>query len=95
MPTTDPTKDARGFCIYATVKDDRGATLDVKESSAANGPHVWLFTESGHVYQSSLPGSGSMHLNAEQAARVRDALTAFLDQIPHRWGPLEADDATD
>lgn len=90
----DLTTTGRGFYDYAEVTDDRQAKVTVRESSAASGPHVWLFCDSSAAYRDNNPGEASLHLNPEQARKVRDALTVFLEQIPERWS-LTSNDGTE
>lgn len=74
------TYTSRGFAIYEGFDDDHGHTLRVQESSAVD-PHVWLFIED----KRDLPSPphcitpDHLHLNPEQATKLRDALTAWLE----------------
>ena len=78
----------RGFANYDEFTDSYGAKVTVRESSAALEPHVWLFIEGGGTAcKPGTPGipegrtnDGSAHLTVEQAACVRDALSAFIDE---------------
>lgn len=76
------TVSERGFISYDELTDSYGAQIRIAESSAASGPHCWLWTEGGSVKGNN----GSAHLSLEQAIQVRDALTAFIDEVPERWG---------
>jgi hypothetical protein len=80
-PKIEPTVNARGFHGYTELTDSYGASVRVQESSAASAPHVWIFLEGGAVKENN----GSAHLNIEQATKVRDALTYWLEEIPSRW----------
>lgn len=68
------TTDTRGFLGYAQFDDTYGAQVRVKESSSANGPHVWIFVGGGRLSNND----GSAHLTIEQAVLVRDALDRFI-----------------
>jgi hypothetical protein len=67
----------RGFAVYSRITDDRGGTLRIQESSAADDSYVWLFAESRHDTE---PGHSSIHLNADNACELRDALNGFLKE---------------
>ncbi len=62
----------RGFAIYGSLTDNRGHTVRVQESSAANEAHVWIFTTVG------TDEGNEPHLTVEQARRLRDMLDAFI-----------------
>ncbi|AVP67345.1 hypothetical protein [Prescottella equi] len=82
MSDIEITTTPRGFHRYGTpVATTYGHTVDVYESSAASGPHVWLAVESGET-----TSPGHVHLNEEQARAVVARLQAWLDEIPARWG---------
>ncbi len=72
----------RGFIGYDSFKDSYGAEVKIQESSAASGPHCWIFVEGGGIDDNK----GSAHLDEAQARIVRDALDAWLGEIPERWG---------
>lgn len=75
--------DARGLELYGAIVDDRGVEVVVKESSAASGPHCWVFVfDRLNVYRDD----PSPHLTPEQARKLAAALTAFADRAPSRWG---------
>ena len=91
MPSDpDPTRSTtpRGFTTFLEITDSYGASVIVRESSAALAPHVWLFLSGGKTQAPpGTPGlpagylnDGSAHLSLEQATRVRDALTAFITE---------------
>lgn len=65
----------RGFTVYDEIETSYGHTVRVQESSSAEAPHVWLFVSDSPVVVTHNP-----HLTIEQAIRVRDALTAFIDE---------------
>src|SRR5260370_29931002 len=59
----------RGFAIYDEFADTYGTVIRIQKSSIATDLRCWIFTEGG---------TGSPHLNIEQAKRVRDALDTFI-----------------
>jgi hypothetical protein len=79
-PLVEIVANPRGFQQYGSlVQLDDDATVSVAESSAATGPHCWLRIK----HQS---GECAAHLGEGQATAIRDRLSAFLEQIPARWG---------
>ena len=81
----------RGFHGYGRpIKDSNGGTVNVYESSAASGPHVWLNIDASvwfHPRRSeSKPHDTSAHLNAAQARELIARLETWLEEIPERWG---------
>lgn len=80
----EPTETPRGFHDYADFVDTYGINVRVRESSSAEGPHLWVFTKS-----TDRPGTpesdGVTHLNVEQAKLLRDAIDYWLNEIPKRW----------
>jgi hypothetical protein len=75
------TTDERGFEQYGDpIEADYGHKLWVKESSAADTPHVWLFIDP----ESAPPGT-SPHLSLADAIRLRDALDCYIERVPARW----------
>lgn len=80
----NPAKEAsgRGFLTYggSHVVTASGHPVRVQESSAASGPHCWLFI-------GEAPGmdSRSPHLSLADAIELRDRLTQFIDEVPSRW----------
>lgn len=75
------TTTERGFQTYGgTLVTSYGHDITVRESSAATGPHVWLFIgDSKHV------DSHDPHLDLADAIRLRNRLNAFIDGVPERW----------
>ena len=73
----------RGFRLYGELMDSYGNDIRVQESSAANGPHVWIFIDAG--------GDLCPHLNVAQAIEVRDALSLFIAE--HSPGETNVDAA--
>jgi len=75
----------RGFHGYGEEQVcTYGSRIDVYESSAASGPHVWLSVEVSTPGRTS--GAAHAHLNEEQARVLIARLRAWLDEIPARWG---------
>ncbi|MFD4547313.1 hypothetical protein [Streptomyces sp. NPDC058466] len=72
----------RDFLTYAgaPIRTSYGHEVRVQESSAADGPHVWLF-----IGDSPTMASHDPHLNLEQAIAVHAALGQFIDGVPERW----------
>jgi hypothetical protein len=68
----------RGLRLWGTFKDTHGNRIRVQESSAADGPCMWIFCDSDQ-----LPDP-SPHLNRAGARRLRAALDRYLaDTDPH------------
>lgn len=82
MSETTPNRSEtpRGFDTYDEFRDSYGAAVTIRQSSAASGPHVWLFIEGGGTVSPDRPNEGSAHLDVEQARRVRDALDTFITE---------------
>lgn len=84
MPVNPPSETGRGFRVYggSAVNTSYGHPVEIRvqESSAASGPHVWLFI--GHA-----PGMKDRdpHLSLADAIEIRDRLTQFIDEVPERW----------
>jgi hypothetical protein len=70
----------RGFVIYDKFADQNGHGVRVQQSSLATEDCVWIFCED----VTGKPWGLTPHLTVDQAIRVRDALTAFIDE--HREG---------
>lgn len=75
---------ARGFLLYggSAVRTSYGQPVEVRvqESSAASGPHCWLFVDQVRGSSSREP-----HLSLADAIEIRDRLTQFIDDTPDRW----------
>jgi len=83
------TETARGFHNYGRpVKCSYGCTATVRESSSAEGPHVWIFVDETTSLGLTKhdPGKASLHLNEKQARALIDRLQTWVDEIPSRWG---------
>jgi hypothetical protein len=72
---------ARGFHGYAQLTDVTGQRVRVQLSSSATDDAVWIFCDRPQDEPKEGDGSGSAaaRLNAQQAAVVHDALTAFIE----------------
>jgi hypothetical protein len=75
-------KTHRGFA-YRDIKDSRGNTVRVQQSSAAGGPFAWIFVKNAEG-QEVIEHLGSFvavspHLTRAQARRVAKALLRFAD----------------
>lgn len=69
-------RTARGFAIYLKLpiptRTLSGSSMfSVQESSSANGRMVWIGTDDGRA-----------HLSVDEAIQVRDALIAFIEDVP-------------
>lgn len=68
-------RTARGFALYAEVKDDRGVITRIQRSSAIGARRCWVFVDDpGGVYADGKPAP---HLSPAQARRVAAALLKF------------------
>lgn len=74
----------RGFLLYggSAVRTSYGHPVEIRvhESSAASGPHVWLFVDEAPGMNSREP-----HLSLADAIEIRDRLTQFINEVPERW----------
>ena len=85
----------RGFAQHLRdFPTDYGALVSVYESSSAEGPKCWLKIEQPEPeYGGQLPKAEAVaHMTLEQAVKIRDALTEWIDFVPERWGDLEEDE---
>ena len=71
---SEPTTSDRGFRAFGPVTTAHGDTVQITESSAANGPHLWLNTING-----SDGDNVTAHLTLAAAEQIRDQLTWFLE----------------
>lgn len=80
-------RNDRGFHAYGKRQEcTRNTAIDVYESSAADGPHLWLsLHEDAHVFTRPEPGQASAHLSRPQAERLIARLQTWVDEIPGRW----------
>ena len=77
----DPEITGRGFQRHAPVPSEYGGHVEVYESSAASGPHIWLRVESP-VDLNNPAGDmkeGVAHLTLDNAVLVRDQLTQLIE----------------
>jgi hypothetical protein len=78
----------RGFHGYGEpFKDTYGSVLEVYESSAAGGPHVWLKVNTSAWDTTPEHAEAIAHLNPEQARALIARLQTWLHEIPSRWAP--------
>lgn len=74
----------RGFMLYggSAVRTSYGHPVEIRvqESSAASGPHVWMFIDAASGMKGREP-----HLSLADAIEIRDRLTQFIDEVPERW----------
>ena len=77
MSTPDRTVTERGFTIYDQFTDTYGNRIRVQQSSAASGPHCWIFGSATDEGDTVTVGS---HLDVSRAERIRDALDAFITE---------------
>lgn len=74
----------RGFMLYggSAVMTSYGHPVEIRvqESSAASGPHVWMFIDEAPGMIAREP-----HLSLADAIEIRDRLTQFIDEVPERW----------
>jgi hypothetical protein len=77
----EPSND-RGFLLYggSAVQTSYGHEVRIQESSAASGPHCWMFIGEGSGVTGNEP-----HLSLADAIEIRDRLTQFIDSVPERW----------
>jgi hypothetical protein len=86
----------RGFFDFANFTDGYGNEVLVRESSAASGPHLWIYIQGEcHLDEPPRPfvgipggiakGSGSTHMNMKQVEILRDALSEYIEFVKERW----------
>lgn len=76
-------RTARGFAIFGEVKDSRGATIRVQESSACGGPFAYVFVknekgEEAYIHMGQLCAV-SPHLTQAHARKLARLLLRFAD----------------
>ena len=79
----EPTLTDRGFVTYTgdqPIRTSYGHVITVRESSSAEGPHVWLF-----IGPSATAEGHDPHLDLAQAIALRSALTRFISDASTRW----------
>lgn len=82
VATVPQEPNERGFYVYPEVVCADGPVLRAQESSAATGPHLWLFQ--GRPGEDTA-GSGQLDLDAAACAALKSALVTWHGDIPHRW----------
>jgi hypothetical protein len=80
-------KSARGFSYWEEFETTYGHKLQVGESSAAMGPHLWLRVNKDEpVHGGELPAANvGVHLNLSQALRLRRSLDAAIKKQVADW----------
>lgn len=68
---------ARGFADYASFVDTYGATVTVRQSSAATVDRVWVFIEK-KIEPGDTPNDGAGHLSKPQAIELVRALQEWI-----------------
>lgn len=66
----------RGFADYAKFVDTYGATVTVRQSSAATADRVWVFIKSG--LHAGAVNDGAAHLSKPQAIELVRALQEWI-----------------
>lgn len=75
----DESNSDRGLGTYLKTKDTDGRSFRLQDSSSAEGPCVWLFTDQKvGTYVDGRDEPAALHLSVEQARELRNALTDFL-----------------
>lgn len=91
-----PEFSERGFAHWPTLATTYGHRIDVRESSAASGPHIWVdITGRCHLESEPEPhvsvphgiaeGSAAAHLSLEQARELHARLGAAIDYVAEAW----------
>jgi hypothetical protein len=74
-------KTPRGFHDYGKpIIDSYGTEIIVRESSSAEGPHVWILIHPPEKHPTLNP-----HLNKRQSKELIRRLQTWIDEIPSRW----------
>jgi hypothetical protein len=96
MADMQPKYSDRGFAFWEPIKASYGAEIDVHESSAAAGPHLWINIE-GDCHLTDAPprtpgipggvakGSAAAHLTMDAARALRDQLDAAIRHSEDRF----------
>lgn len=74
------TTSGRGFDFFADIPSEYGGHVSVSESSAADGPHIWLRAEAP-VNLNDPDGptvKAPLHLTAENAWRLSEQLQKLV-----------------
>lgn len=77
-----PVPSERGFYTYggAPIPTVYGHEITVQESSASDGPGLWLY-----VSDSIKVSRHNPHLDLEQVLMLHAALGQFIEDVPQRW----------
>lgn len=91
-----PTISDRGFAHWPTMPTSYGHAIDVRESSAASGPHLWLDI-TGRCHLEGAPeahvsspygiaqGSAAAHLSLTQARELHHRLGVAIAYVANVW----------
>lgn len=100
-PMTDTTPDHltvtrtdRGFSHLPALLDTYGGQVEVYESSAASGPHIWLNAQSPANYNdpAGAKTQAMLHLPVEDAVKLAEQI--LLLARGHYQGPTDCDQCT-
>lgn len=77
----------RGFTNYTggSITTSYGHPVDVYESSAAVGPHVWLSVGDSPELPPPTTPYRAAHLTLPQAVAIREALGRFIENVRTGW----------
>lgn len=75
----------RGSAEFGTpIATAYGHALRLTESSAASGPHLWLWVRhDGNLATEQQPVNDGVHLSLDQAKTLRDRLNAAIAYMEH------------
>ncbi len=81
MSDPQPTVTGRGFQRHAPVPSEYGGHVEVYESSAASGPHIWLNVECPANLNDPAGAfkEAVAHLTLDNATLLRDQLTQLIE----------------
>nr|WP_221374483.1 hypothetical protein [Actinoplanes polyasparticus] len=68
----------RGFDFLPDIPSEYGGHVEVSESSAASGPHIWLRAYEDMRSGVRPPVQAAMHLTAENAWRLAEQLQKLV-----------------
>lgn len=89
MSDLGATKSDRGFNRMTSIPSEYGGHVEVYESSAAKGPHIWLRAEAP-VNLNNPQGDkvdAPIHLTLENARKLAEQLIWLCDNhYQHRYG---------
>lgn len=82
----EPTND-RGFVANEETKTAYGATVRFGESSAAMGPHIWMWINQPPPQHPGMleEAQASVHMNLAQAEEIRDKLNELIVHAKETW----------